>query len=738
MAKRTTRDINSAIESSYSRGKRSRDPAKDLSSSENEKREERLYKLKIYYLKKYKKDSTKSEEDAYKTAEKQAKALEKHKQALLNTDTKRTKKEAEEIHKLKMEQLEEEWDAAATYEERLAAEKKINQEEQSEAMRKYAEEAKEALSNSLGAALNAAFDWADSGVSSGVEIYSKYMSGIDARLQGSTESFEDMLKTVKNNLAVSPYLKMSDLLENIDELVAQGIAYNVEQRAFLETVSDKIATTFDATNGVLLRLIRIQQADTTAARLGLEANLTRYLNSTYEDTSYLSDQFDNVSSALYEATSIAGRNVGVELEYVVQKWLGSLYSVGASDTLISNLSTAIGYLGSGNLSALASDEAMQNLLVMATSRSGYSGPSYSEILSSGLSASAANELLKSVVSYVQEIASSDNLVVKSQYAEIFGMTISDMTALLNLSTQDLDSIASNMLSYADTIDEVTYQLTQVASRTHISELIDNVVENAALTLGLNVASNAVSYGLYKVGDVIDTLTGNLKLPTVSVLGNSVNLDMTYGQVLKTGIIGISAIPTLINAVNSIANSGGLSLSSWDWDEYTTRGSGLTSTSYGTYTGVSSSAIMGNTSSTEAISQSITSAKEEATSVTGEEPEDDTVDNIEQNTFDIVDALSEINSSINSIYSSLANQGYYGNSKTSGVYSASSDANAFGKSVTSSAEGNVTGTESSPEEVLSQNISNILRSITSIENLLNTVSSSGTAFKVNSLYSGSTL
>ena len=41
-------------------------------------------------------------------------------------------------------------------------------------------------------------------------------------------------------------------------MVSQGIAFNVEQSAALDVMKDKIATTFEATNTTLLRLVRIQ------------------------------------------------------------------------------------------------------------------------------------------------------------------------------------------------------------------------------------------------------------------------------------------------------------------------------------------------------------------------------------------------------------------------------------------------------------------------------------------------
>jgi hypothetical protein len=53
-------------------------------------------------------------------------------------------------------------------------------------------------------------------------------------------------------LAASPFVKYTDMLGKVEELVDKGVAYNVEQRAFLASITDKIATTFDAFDSNLL------------------------------------------------------------------------------------------------------------------------------------------------------------------------------------------------------------------------------------------------------------------------------------------------------------------------------------------------------------------------------------------------------------------------------------------------------------------------------------------------------
>ena len=90
-----------------------------------------------------------------------------------------------------------------------------------------------------------------------------------------------MVGTFRDAIGSSRYIKQTEVLQNLSKLVESGTALNLEQRAFLATVSDKIATTFNAFDASLLRIIRLQQEDSTAARLGMEAALTQNLNSMF-------------------------------------------------------------------------------------------------------------------------------------------------------------------------------------------------------------------------------------------------------------------------------------------------------------------------------------------------------------------------------------------------------------------------------------------------------------------------
>ena len=149
---------------------------------------------------------------------------------------------------------------------------------------------------------------------------------IDTRLQGSGNatylggSYWDLMnRKVTAYVGMSPFIKQATVVENLKTLVGKGIAFNVEQRAFLDTISDKIANTFEATDAALLKLVRIQQADTTAARLGMESALTAFLNSMYETTEYMTDAAASIRSSIYEASALMGATEATAFEYQVQK-----------------------------------------------------------------------------------------------------------------------------------------------------------------------------------------------------------------------------------------------------------------------------------------------------------------------------------------------------------------------------------------------------------------------------------
>lgn len=487
----------------------------------------------------------------------------------------------------------------------------------------------------LGKIVNTVTKAFSSSIDQYISTYTRYMGTITTRLQGTSLTFNSLAKDVATNLSTSPYLRQDVMLENLNKFVESGISYNLESRAYIATATSKIATTFNNFDSSLLRIIRIQQADSTVARLGMESLLTKFLNKQYEDTSYLNQTSKNVSNLLLEAESLMGYKGASEFEYIVQRWLGSMSSLGVSENTISTIAAGLGYLGSGNISALSGNQALQNLLVMAASNAGLD---YGSLLTGGLTGSSASRLLSSIVQLGQNIAGSGNYVVQSQYANLFGLNISDLVSLTNITANDLKAITSNIVNYENLRKETTDQLRTLSQRTTPSEMVTNVLANIMTSMGANVATNPALYGTWEVAKLLSS-SGLDYTFNVGFLGTGTSF--TLSQLMKTGVIGISGIVSLVNALGNIAkgNIGGTSLETWG--ERQTRGS--LASSYGVSgRTVSGSAYLGSLDSSS-LKQTFQENQEQSSQYTGIEEEDDTkekINDINENVYNIYSILNE--------------------------------------------------------------------------------------------------
>lgn len=395
-------------------------------------------------------------------------------------------------------------------------------------------------------------------INSTITTYAGYRGTISARLQGS--SYGDVaFKTLSNKLdkvAFSGLVSASDLYQNLNSLVSSGISANVDQLALLQTMKDVIAPTFDVTQKSLRQLIRIQQQDNTAIRLGMESYLTKFLNSFVQTSEYLTSTFDNVADALYEASSIMSSAVSTEFEYTVQKWLGALTGVGLGETTANAIATAIGQLGSGNISALSSSN-LQNLVVMASSKAGLE---YGKLLSEGLTASDTNKLMSGMVAYLQELNQASSNITRSKLAETFGVSISDLVAVSNLSKEDVSKLIGNQLTTTQMYSELYNQFDSLTDRLGQAKVLENLFSNFQYSTGMNIANNPALYAMWKVTDMIQGVTGGINIPTISVLGNSIDLNTTVENLMKLGIVGtstFSAIKDIIDGVGQTFNGSSI-------------------------------------------------------------------------------------------------------------------------------------------------------------------------------------
>lgn len=378
---------------------------------------------------------------------------------------------------------------------------------------------------------------------------------IDTRLQGSknwrntTLSYWDTMSSRITGIAgVSPYIKQEDLANNVQAMVTSGIAFNIEQRAFLQTIKSKIADTFDATNGTLLRLIRIQQADSTAARLGMESSLTAFLNNMYENTEYLKQVSDGVKSSIEEAMSLMSAVDAVGFEYSVQKWMGSLYSVGMSQNAVKGIADALGQLSAGDISGL-NGTGYGNLLVMAANNAGLS---LADILQKGLDESSTNTLMQAMVSYLSTIANetANSRVVQQQLAKVYGLSAADLKAATNLKGS-FGAISGSSSNYNQSLLRLYAMTGTMGARTGAGELLSNLQNNLQYTMAAGIANNPALYAIYKVAGIMD-MFGGVQLPALSVMGNMIDLETNVADLMRVAALSGG----LLSSIGSLMSGGG--------------------------------------------------------------------------------------------------------------------------------------------------------------------------------------
>lgn len=392
-----------------------------------------------------------------------------------------------------------------------------------------------------------------------IDDIASYKSAIDTRLQGSSNkkyagSYWDQLTRDMTAVgAINPFYKQETFANNMKDLVDRGISFDLKQRAFLKTIKDKIATTFDVADGTLLRLIRIQQEDSTAGRLGMESALNTYLNNMYENTEYLSQVADSVRSSLEEMQSLMSGAEAAEVEYQVQKWLGSLYSVGMSQNAVNGISDALGKIAAGQIEGLTNGGA-GNLLIMAANDAGLS---IADILTKGIDATDTNKLLQASVNYLAELADSakDNKVVQQQLADVFGVKASDLRAATNLVIPgSVNSIYGNSMTYENMLGQLMSMAGTMGSRTSMAEMMTNFWENGQYTLAGSMASNPVSYFIYKMAKVVDDAAGGIDLPFVETMGFGVDLNTTVSDLMRVAAVGKGILGSLEPLVSGLGNS----------------------------------------------------------------------------------------------------------------------------------------------------------------------------------------
>lgn len=453
---------------------------------------------------------------------------------------------AEEESKQHEEQLRKDAEQQEDIQKQLAA----KQQQEDERRKK---ETVELLNNKVTNAIDKLY----SSIGTSAKEYNQYIDRIQVRLLGANETFSSITNKLDSVFGASPIFSMKSVLEKVAVAVEKGINFNVESRVAMQVLSEKVAATFDAFDASLLRLIKIQQEDTTKARLGMENTLTTFLNRQFQDSSYLTDRISStVTANLLEATSMYNAEKSMSLEFSVQKWLGSFYSLGVSSGLIQSISSAIGNLASGDITTLSGNTSMMNLLALASTKG---GADFSKLITGDVDATAIDAIFTGLISIVQEITKSENKVALTEYSRNFGIAISDLSALRNVSDTTIKALKEQVQTVKSLNEQVDKESTfaKLMERTGGASLGENLYQNFLYSSGKAIGFSPVTYLAWQMGDI---LAGALQGVKTEIAPWGMGVSLTPSQIVKAAMTTAAALPGLGIMMSNAKSLNGINLS----------------------------------------------------------------------------------------------------------------------------------------------------------------------------------
>jgi hypothetical protein len=483
------------------------------------------------------------------------------------------------------------------------------------------EDAQASAQAELDSALNAVGGWISQLASTGKVAVAK-QAAVDTRLQGSATNdtklgsyWRRIDADITKAVGISPFILQETVASSVERLVGEGISFNIEQRAFLDALKDKIATTFNATDGALLKLVRIQQADTTAARLGMESALTSFLNSMYETSEFMQSTAASIRENLYEATALMTAKEATDYEFQVQKWLGSLYSVGFSAS--EKVADSLGKLTAGDISGIT-EGGIGNLLVMAANEASLP---IAEILEKGLNASETDRLMESMVRYLARIyeETKESRVLAQQYGNVFGVTAADLKAVANLVEADMKAIANRDVTYDNMLNQLHSMANSMLLRTSTGEMFENIKQNFAYSMATTLANNPVLSGLNNMANMLNDLVGGIEIPFINIYGFGFDLNATIADLMNVAALSGTVLGGVGKMISSLASGGGFSgsgmlnslgISKGTLLEQQRGGGGANLTTLGGATTSDSGMVAGNESGDDIKNKTVQDASEE--------------------------------------------------------------------------------------------------------------------------------
>ena len=94
----------------------------------------------------------------------------------------------------------------------------------------------------------------------------------------------------------------------------------------------------------------------------------------------------------------------------------------------------------------------------------------------------------------------------------------------------------------------------MGSRTSMAEKMTNFWENGQYSLAGAMASNPVSYFIYKMAKVVDDAAGGIDLPFLNVMGFGVDLNTTVSDLMRVAAVGSGILGSIGSLISGLGNS----------------------------------------------------------------------------------------------------------------------------------------------------------------------------------------
>lgn len=291
-------------------------------------------------------------------------------------------------------------------------------------------------------------------------------------------------------------------------------------------------------------------------------------------------------------------------------------SVGMSDAAVQNIAGTLGKIAAGQLDGVTGG-GTSNLVMMAASNAGLS---IADMLADGLDDSNTNKLMNSMVDYLAKIynQAGDSKIIQQQFADVYGLTASDLKAIANLSTS-ASTVARDGLTYSGAMGRLNSMANSMYKRTSTGELLGNAFDNLKYSMSAGIASSPALYATYKLGSLLKGTTGGISIPSIMAMGSGVDLNTTVADLMMAGALGGSMLSGIGKLISSGSNGG---ITGGSMLQAAKVGSGLTTVSRGTGKGLTTSGgmnvsesgtVIGNGSSSDSKDKVLSDANDDANS-----------------------------------------------------------------------------------------------------------------------------